>query len=317
MFVNFYEAIEAVGKVHHLDANETAFLARELEHIKSQTYDVLYAANMMRRVLPVSHDVPSGAQSWTYNVWDWRGKARVVSDYGKDFPRVDVFKAKVNAGIVSVGASYGWSVQEMREAAMAATSLDKRKALAARAAIENAIEELAALGTLDGVAIEGMTGFLKSSDVTLFSLPTGGWGTASPENILKDLIAITDKIRTDTKDIFTCNALGVDPVSLTRLLTPYSGTAMGDSIITVFKRIMPDVEVFSWPRLATADAAGTGPRIVAYRRDPIVAGIEISQEYEEMAPQVDQMDFSIACHARFAGVPLYHPKAVLYADNAD
>ena len=50
----------------NLDANESIFFARQLEHIMAETYDVDFEANRVREFVPVSHRAGPGAQSITW-----------------------------------------------------------------------------------------------------------------------------------------------------------------------------------------------------------------------------------------------------------
>ena len=71
----------------------------------------------------------------------------------------------------------------------------------------------------------------------------------------------------------------------------------------------------SWNKLALADAAGTGPRAVCYKRDPEVLELVIPQEYEELPPQPKGFMYDIPCHARCGGVVVYYPLAMAYMDG--
>lgn len=74
-------------------------------------------------------------------------------------------------------------------------------------------------------------------------------------------------------------------------------------------------EIEAWDQLALADAAGTGPRIVAYHKDPEVLSLEIPQEYEQLPPQPVSLSFVINTHARCAGVLIPFPLGVAYMDG--
>ena len=52
-----------MSKEIKLDANETKFLKRELEHIKSKTYDKKYAELKARQIIPVSFEAGEHAES--------------------------------------------------------------------------------------------------------------------------------------------------------------------------------------------------------------------------------------------------------------
>src|SRR6185312_1984492 len=122
------------------DAGETAFITRQLLYIKARTFDVKYTMFRARDFLPVSHEVPPGAEQWSFWSWDLVGMAKVIANYATDFESVDVFKTEVISNIKSLGAKYTYTIQDMRRVAMAAPQgggqLDYKRAAAARRVIE-------------------------------------------------------------------------------------------------------------------------------------------------------------------------------------
>src|SRR5579859_3975719 len=100
-----------------LDAGETAVIARQLLYIKARTYDVKYPMFKARDFIPVSHEVPTGAETWAYWQWDMYGMAKIIANYAKDFPRADFVKKEFQKAIKSLGSSYGYTVQDMRRIA--------------------------------------------------------------------------------------------------------------------------------------------------------------------------------------------------------
>ena len=55
-----------------------------------------------------------------------------------------------------------------------------------------------------------------------------------------------------------------------------------------------------------ADAAGTGPRMLTYQRDPEILELIIPQDFEQFPPQARNLAFVVPCHARIGGV-VTHP----------
>ena len=131
-----------VGK--NYDADESIFFERELEALKSRTYDLKYPELKARSLIPVSFEAGPGAESISYEQYSQVGMAKLIANYADDLPRADVEAKKFNSPVKSLGASYGWNVQEVRAAAMAGKPLTSRKAAAAKRAHlaqENSIVE--------------------------------------------------------------------------------------------------------------------------------------------------------------------------------
>ena len=140
---NDYEALRAsnipaslVGTRFDSAEDASVFFARELDYVKSQSYDVEYPELTALSLFPMSSEVDPGAETVTYYSYDKVGLAKIISNYATDLPRADVKGKPTTAIIKSLGASYGYSIQEMRASAMAGKSLDTRKAEAARYQID-------------------------------------------------------------------------------------------------------------------------------------------------------------------------------------
>ena len=67
-----------VQKSDQLDAAESVFFARQLEAIKSQTYDIRYPELRSRLFVPVSNEAGAGATSVTYRQFNRAGRAKII-----------------------------------------------------------------------------------------------------------------------------------------------------------------------------------------------------------------------------------------------
>ena len=111
------------------------FLARELETILSRSYEVEYADIKYASLLPISSEVGPGADSFTYRVFDKQGSMKVIQDKAQDLPRADVLRKEVTHPVRSLGASFAYTIQETRAAAMVPNmNLEQRRANAVRRA---------------------------------------------------------------------------------------------------------------------------------------------------------------------------------------
>ncbi|MEI6806684.1 MAG: major capsid family protein, partial [Myxococcaceae bacterium] len=181
-----------------LDGRQVAFLENQLEHIKSQTYDIQYPALKARLFIPVSNDIPNGAASFTYQSWDEFGRAELISSYGDDFKRVGVGVKEFVGSIKSVGASYAYSIEDLRRSAFSGANLDSRLARAARNAIEFELDHLAAFGHKDSQ----LFGFLSNPNVP--AKKTTAWFGQQPKDtrkILDDLAGMVSDIIDRTEEV--------------------------------------------------------------------------------------------------------------------
>ena len=163
-----------------------------------------------------------------------------------------------------------------------------------------------------------MTGIANNTNVTLVTPDTGTWSTATAEQILADMFKQDAALVTASKEVFVPDTRLVD-IATYNLHANKRVTTTGDTHTTVLEaylRTSPWItEVISWNKLATANAAGNGPRTIVYKRDPEVLTLEIPQEFEQFQPQAKNMVFQVACHARIGGVIIYYPIGINYMDG--
>ena len=307
-----------IGLPRH-DAGESFALARELLYKMGQAKSVLYAPMKGRLVVPISHEIPNGAETWGYDVYDRVGSAQTTSSYHGRGPRVDVKVSEVTGRITGIRDSYGWSFQEMRAAAMTRRPLSTMRAQAAASAIEEQIDRNLAFG----VSGSGFTGMLNNADVSATGITgfLGDWVASSRTAMecMHDLDLMHTAIFTGSKEAeageganmkvvlpTTCfdyfAKLRVDPVNPRTALEVFLATS------TWCKGVS------SWSYAETA-GSGNVTRAMVYTQDPGKVEGHISQEFEQFAPEVVGAELVVECHARIAGVHFYYPGSARYQDS--
>jgi hypothetical protein len=301
----------------HLDAAENIFFARELEQIRAKSYDVKYAEQKGRMLVPVDNSVDPGAEVVTYSQYDSVGVAKIIASYADDLPRADVKGKQFTTTLKSIGSSYGYSLQEIRAARMAGKPLEQRKANAARKAIEDKIDSIAAVGD----TATGLIGLLNIPNAQTYTVTagTGGaiiWGTTKlPIEVIRDMNAAVAKVVTTTKEVEKPDTL-VLPVSQYAYISSTPLQAGSDTtILQFFLRNSPYIKnVEAWEKL-TGAGSGATDRMLIYKRDPDALVLIMSQEFESLPPEVRGLETVVLCHARTGGVQCFYPLAVLYADG--
>ena len=66
------------------DSDASVFFARELDYVKSQSYDVEYPEFTALKLFPVSSEINPGAETVTYYSYDKTGMAKIISNYATD-----------------------------------------------------------------------------------------------------------------------------------------------------------------------------------------------------------------------------------------
>lgn len=301
-----------------LDTAENVFFARELEQVRARSYDVLYAERKSRMLIPVDHSVDTGAENITFSTYDRFGVAKIIANYATDFPRADVKGSQSTQQIKGLGASYGYSIQEIRAAKYANKPLEQRKANAARQSIEDKIDSIAAVGD----TLNGLPGLLTLSNTGAYVVPVGtagtpDWASKTSLEVLKDLNGIVNAMIAATLEVEKPDTIIMPIAQYTDISTRPMFTVGGSdvTILEYFLRNTPYIkQVVSWDKCR---AAGTGAtdRMVCYRRDPDALCLVIPQEFEAFPPEMRGMMIKIACHARIGGVQVFYPLSVSYGDG--
>lgn len=304
--------LDGRGSVRLDLAVSTAFIAQELEFVKSQLFDVKKVALKARTFIPVSHDVNPGAEVVAYDSYDTIGEAKIVEDYAKDFPRVDAEKKRLRDTIFEIGASYGWTFQDLRAIAMSGSRLNLERAMQARRAIEAKLDKLAALGATE----RGGTGFVNNADVVLFGTALS-WSLATSGRTIKaNLNALVQKVITDSKETHIPDTLLLPPKAFAVANEVTYSDQVETSALKSFLQDSPYIRrVDQWTRLEAAGADGVKDRIVAYQMANDCMELEIPMEYEETAPEIRGKEFIVHASLRSAGTIVRRPLAMKYADG--
>lgn len=296
-----------------LDANESVMLARQLEHVYAQAFEVQYAELKARRFIPVDTSVDSAAEFFIYQMWDQFGMAKIISNYADDLPRVDLLAEEFPQKIKSLGASYGYSLMDLRRSVRHGIALDAKRARVARKAHEQAVDDIAATGN----AAAGLPGFLNNSNVPTVSPDNAPWSAATSLEILADMNKLVESVVTATEETIEPDTLLLDRASFSIINTkPMSAT--GDTSKTVLKYFLENnpyiKNIDQWNKLNTA-GAGSTTRLVAYRRHPDVVALVIPQEFEQLPPEQRNMEYVVNTHSRIGGVRTIYPLGIAYMDG--
>lgn len=320
-----------VVKSVNLDANESAFFARELESIKARTYDILYPEYKATRLLPVSTEAGSGAESIVYRQYDSVGLMKVIADYADDLPRSDVKGKEFTSPVRSLGGSYGYSLQEVRAANQANKPLTTRKAEAVRRAYEQAVNRIAWKARPGDSVNGGLTSLLYNPNITITSAPAGAtttntkWVDPTPANeknaeeILKDMNDIVNTVIDLTKGIEVPDTMIMPVRHYTKVSTTRLASGTDTTILQYFLNNNPTIKNVEWvnelkdvsPLPSTpSNPSSSGSLLAVYRNDPSKITLELPQIFEMLPVQERGLEFIIPAHARIGGVIIYYPLSV-------
>ena len=293
----------------NLDSAETAFFARELEYIKSKSYDIEFPPLKATKLIPVSTEAGSGAESITYQSFEETGLARIISSYADDFPRCDIRGKEFITPVKSIGASYGYSMQEIRAAMFVGRSLTQRQANATRRANDQKVNRLAWYGD----TASNILGLTNNPNIPSASVPADGvgastlWTTKTPDQILRDMNQLTNGIVALTNGVEMPNTL-ILPIDQYTLIASTPRSANSDTtILEYFIQNNPFITNVDW----VAELKGAGPGgvdiMIAYDKNPDKLTMEIPMPFTQYPPQERGLESIINCESRYGGIIIYYP----------
>lgn len=299
----------------------SVFFARELDQVKSKTYDKLYPELSALANFPVTSEVNEGAETTTYYSYDITGMAQIINNYATDLPRVDVKGDSHTVNIKSIGDSYGYSVQEMRASRMVGKSLDARKGAAAKRAIDYQTNKIAWAGDKK----HGLIGiFSEDNDIPVYTLstvlvdgvPHTEWIYKTPDEILMDINGMQKFIDKITMSIEKPDTLALPSYIFMDLATrriPETET----TVLSFLKENAPYLKNYeSCAELqdTATDINPSGKNVAfMYTKDGDKFSLEIPLPFYQYPIQVQKLETEVPCEQRTAGLIIYYPFSMLLA----
>jgi len=301
-----------------LDAEETIFFANQLTAIKAEVIEIQFPELKARTLIPMDFSTPEGAETIKYRVFEKVGMAKIISSYADDLPRTDIVGSEVVAVIRSIGASYGYSRQEIRAAQMAGVSLDATKARNCRESILRREDQTAWFGS----SAHGISrGLLNNANMTLVGLPADGEGDVTDfvaknsDQVIRDMNAIAAAPFEATFGIETPDTMLL-PVSVWGIVTTNPRANTDTTILKFFLANSPWIKNVEWLNELTGIGDGGNDRILVYRRDPSRVVCEVPLDVTEYEPQQKGLEMVIPAESRTAGVIAKRPLSIAYTDDA-
>lgn len=291
-----------------MDANEAAFLSRQLDVVMARTYERRYNNLKARIHFPVNREGGPGAETLTAEFYDAVGQAAIVSSYSADWPQVDIKAGEFQVKVKSLGDSYSFSFQDVRSAMLANRDLEARKANAARRAIAEKENRLAYLGSPEF----GLPGAFNNPNVPIKMAAYKIDATSTPDQILQ---VLNDAINTPTLTTFGTEIANTVLVSV-ELYTYISSTRVSTlndkTILAHLEEIHQDKDLeIDWCVECKGAAPNGADIMFVYTRDEEHIELRIPSDFEQLPPFSDGKVTTVNCHERFAGVFIPYPLSAL------
>jgi hypothetical protein len=287
-----------------LDTGETAFFSRALTYVKQQTYDVVYTEYSAFRIFPTTSDAGPAAKSILWRSYDQVGGARIIASYADDLPKVGITAAENTTGVKSIGASYGWSLQDIRSAMLAGVALDSRLAAAAVRAHNQLMNQIA----WQGDSAHNLPGLKSNSDIPTAAAASGPFSAATADQIIAEVNDVITDMLSLTHGVERPTVVAMPPTQLAICASKPRSTTSDTSVLSFLQTSWPGIRFEGINELE--DWSGTDDALIAMNPSPEKMSLEIPQPYEEMPVERHALRFEVATHSRFAGLLVYYPKSV-------
>lgn len=306
-----------MAQQQRFDENESVFFARELEHIKSRTFDIKFKRLKQRELLPTSFEAGPGAKSITYRQFTQHGVAKIVSNYADDLPMAEISGKEFTSPVKTLAMAYGWTIDEVRSAVMAGRSLTDRKARATRRGHMETESKIAWFGD----AACDLPGFLTNPNVISVTIPNDGTGSSTkfedktPDQVLRDLNSMATAIHDTSKAVEAPDTLLL-PIAQFNLIFVTPRSIHSDmSIGRWFLENSPHVENVDWLDELRGAGAGGVDVMAAYHRDPEKLQLEIPSDYETLPVQIKNLSFKVPTMQKIGGTIIEYPLSVALGEG--
>ena len=309
--------INTTNNPMRLDSNESVFFNRELAYVKAKSYDAKYAELKGLSLIPISTEAGAGVNEIIFHQYRGVGFAKVIADYAKDFPRVDIYGEEKAVKVKGIGDSYGYSIKEIRASQRTGKNLDQRRAITARRAHDEMMNRMA----LKSNTADGTFGLLDFPGITEVTLQADGtsssktWASKTPDQIVRDINDLVNAVMEPTSAREVPDTLLLPIAQYNDLASRRIGEAGEKTLMRYILDNSPYIKKIDWlSELKNFGAGGTNRALVG-RFDEEHLTLEIPQPFEQFEAQQEGMEFTIPCHSECAGTIIYYPLAFAYADG--
>ncbi len=310
------------------DSNLTAFLARQLVHVRGQIEHTIFERVRAAEFVPVEGGHPRGAKSYATQLMNHVGEAKISKDLAGDSPRVDVDLDEEFNPYVNVRAAYAYTVQDLEQSAMAGVPLPRWKGDACADVIGRGVDKIGREGDVKA----GLTGFFNNPNVPVLTLGNGEWNGTMNQTLVDAIIADLNSIETtlitqsgDTAAMFGGHKL-VLPTLYEGILSTTPRSLAGPSDISIKewflknnRGLITSIERYEALTGATGSqvSAADPPQGICYPLNSQVLFWPQAIAYEEQTPQLQNWEWSVNARARIGGVEFRRPTHCLYTENHD
>ena len=304
------------GGLPTLDAQSNRFFLNELRFIIPEMVAFDHPDVTARNALPVDTRAGPGAHTIEFRQVTQVGRAKVVTDYGDDPPRTNVFAEAFSSKIRSLACQAVWSMQEIRDSAHANANggnvqLDREETEGAREAILRLENDLA----WNGSTKHGLVGLLNAPTIPATVAPDGAstdpeWDTKTAQEIVDDLNLLVNQVVENSNQVERPDTILLPVAQYHLAVNLNMGVGTDTTALQYFVNNSPYIASMAnvIPINELSGAGATGQDImIAYRKDASKVQMSVPFDVESFAPEVRGMTTAVMYHSRFGDVQVKKP----------
>jgi hypothetical protein len=308
MFVQ--DSAECAASGWRADAGETRLFATMLKHVVARLVPTLYIPNKVRSTFPIDASIPPGAKTFAIRRIVDRDDddLGILTSKSDDIIEVEIDGEEDVFNLLAFARAFSWSMDELEAAAFAGVPLQTEKL----AALNRAAERIFELVSLQGVPERGIIGLYNDGNIPPTGVVTGNWVTATHDQIVGDCRALIEGIYTAT--YMRPNRLVVPSESWRYLSVRRTETDL--NVLAALQQDYPGLSIVeASPRADTYDAAGTGPRMMAFTYSPDMVKVLEPRRFSLEMPERHGFNYRVAGRSKLGGAAISMPLTVGYMDG--
>ena len=301
-----------------MDAEQSAFFARQLESVKTRTYDEKTRTLKLLTLIPRATGTPVGAEEVVWRSFKGIGYARFLNDYTLgNVPKANVIGTENRVKIQTYGEGFDYTIQEMNNAALTGLPLNARKAIEVRKHVEQLLNKTAATGAAE----YNLKGLLNYPGITSYTVPNDGtgstktWATKTPDQIIRDIRGLIDSVEVTTNGVEVPDTVLLPQAKYSYLASTRTGSSGDMTLLEFIKKNFPQIKTWDYLTELSGLGAGGTDRMFCGRFQSDAVELEIPQLLEFVAPQARGLVWENYAYGRTGGVIVYYPLAFAYGDG--
>ena len=270
-------------------------------------------------LVPAETGIGQWIKSFTYKIATALGVAKLISDYGDDFPPISRSFELMTGVIKEFGVSYSFSEPELMQWLTAGIDLSRDEAEGARETIDMNNDEI----ILKGHKEAKLLGFINNPNVTVISAGTAaaggtGWKGKTLEEIQADVQSLIDTVRSASKRTVKIDTIALPHDAFVHVSTKKIGTDSGSAnILDYLKTTYAKQGITDIVECSALEGAGAGDtdRAIGYKKDRKCLAYVLPIPFRQMPAQVKGLKFTTPCYSRSGGTVIKNLASIVYMDG--